>query len=58
MVTPHAETGTFDAEVVDDAGNCYVRLGGYRTVALPNGLDADWLKTVQTVVSPETVGVH
>jgi len=58
MVTPHPETGTFDAEVVDAAGNCYVRLGGYRTVALPNSLDAEWLKAVQTVVLPQTVGVH
>jgi len=58
MVTPHPEDGTFDAEVVDSAGNCYVRVGGYRTVALPDGLDADWLRAVQTVLSPETVEVH
>ncbi|HZD32521.1 MAG TPA: SDR family NAD(P)-dependent oxidoreductase, partial [Candidatus Angelobacter sp.] len=58
VVTPHPENENFDAEVVDSAGNCYVRMGGYRTVALPNGIDAEWLKAVQTVVSPESVAVH
>jgi NAD(P)-dependent dehydrogenase (short-subunit alcohol dehydrogenase family) len=58
IVTPHPENGTFDAEVVDSAGNCYVRVGGYRTAALPNGLDAEWLKKVQSVVSPEALAVH
>ena len=53
VVTPQPEQGSFDAEVVDTAGNRYVRLGGYSTLALPDGLDAEALKTVQTVVSPE-----
>jgi hypothetical protein len=56
-VTPHPEQGTFDAEVLDDAGNCFVRLGGYSTVALPNGLDEESLKAMQSVVSPEAVEV-
>jgi NAD(P)-dependent dehydrogenase (short-subunit alcohol dehydrogenase family) len=58
VVTPHPEQGTFDAEVVDSAGNCYVRVGGYRTVALPDGLDAESLKTMRSVVAPEAVAVH
>jgi len=58
MVTPHPEEGTFDAEVVDSVGNCYVRVGGYRTVALPDGLDSEWLKAVQAVMAPDTVPVH
>ncbi len=58
VVTPDVDQGSFDAEVVDEAGNCYVRVGGYRTVAVPNGLDADSLKTLQSVVSPELVAVH
>ena len=58
VVTPHPERGTFDAEVVDSAGNCYVRMGGYRTVGLPDGLDAESLKTMRSVVSQEPVAVH
>jgi acyl transferase domain-containing protein/acyl carrier protein len=58
VVTPDPDKGTFDAEVVDEAGNRYVRVGGYRTVAIPNGLDADSLKPLQSVVSPEAVAVH
>ncbi|MGA9565608.1 MAG: SDR family NAD(P)-dependent oxidoreductase [Candidatus Korobacteraceae bacterium] len=58
VVTPHPEQGTFDAEVVDTTGNCYVRLDGYRTVALPNGPDAESLQALRAVVSPEEVAVH
>ena len=58
MVTPHPEEGTFDAEVVDSAGNCYVRIDGYQTIALPNELDAERLKALQAVVSPEAAAVH
>ena len=31
MVTAGADPGTFNAEVVDEAGNRYVSLAGYRT---------------------------
>ncbi len=31
--------GAFDAQVVDEAGNAYVRLSGYRTTPLPDALD-------------------
>ena len=58
LVTPNADHGTFDAEVVDEAGNCYVRVGGYRTVTIPSGIDADSLKPLQSVLSPEVVAVH
>ena len=34
VVTP-LQDGSFDAEVIDEAGNRYVQLIGYRTVALP-----------------------
>ena len=57
VVTPHPGRGTFDAEVVDSAGNCYVRVGGYSTVALSDGLDTEALKAMQSVVSQEPVGV-
>ena len=46
VVTPHPEQGSFDAEVVDATGNRYVRLGGYSTAALPDGLDAESLKAL------------
>ena len=46
VVTPDPDGGTFDAEVVDTAGNQYVRLSGYRTVALPNSVDAEPLKAL------------
>jgi hypothetical protein len=58
VVTPHPEQGTFDAEVLDAAGNCYVRVGGYRTVALPNGLDSESLKIMRSAVLQEPVAVH
>ncbi len=58
VVTPHPEQGNFDAEVVDATGNCYVRLGGYSTVALPNGPDAESLQALRSVVLPEEVAVH
>jgi hypothetical protein len=55
LVTPDPERASFDAEVVDAAGNCYVQLNGYRTVALPNAVDADRLKALQALVSAEAV---
>ncbi|HEV2689855.1 MAG TPA: polyketide synthase dehydratase domain-containing protein, partial [Bryobacteraceae bacterium] len=50
VVTPSAEQGSFDAEVVDKTGNRYVHLSGYRTVALPNSVDAEELKALQAVM--------
>ncbi|MGI9100891.1 MAG: SDR family NAD(P)-dependent oxidoreductase [Terriglobales bacterium] len=47
VVTPK-EQGSFNAEVVDAAGNCYVRVGGYRTVALPGSV-VEPVKTMQVV---------
>ena len=44
--------------MVDATGNCYVRVGGYSTVATPDGVDAEELKALQAVVSPEPVAVH
>jgi len=47
VVTPDPDQGSFNAEVVDAAGNRYVHLSGYRTVALPNSVDAEALKALQ-----------
>jgi len=56
VVTPaDPDQGSFDAEVRDAEGNLYLHLSGYRTVALPNGLDAELLKPLQAAVSFEAV---
>ena len=47
VVTPNQAHGSFDAEVVDAAGNRYVQLSGYRTVAVPNSIDGEPLKALQ-----------
>jgi acyl transferase domain-containing protein/NAD(P)-dependent dehydrogenase (short-subunit alcohol dehydrogenase family)/acyl carrier protein len=51
IVSPHEDEGIFDAEVVDQAGNQYLRLSGYRTVALPNSVDAEPLRALQAVAA-------
>lgn len=48
VVSPDANGG-FDAEVVDKAGNLFLQLSGYRTVALPNRVDTEPLKALQAV---------
>jgi acyl transferase domain-containing protein/NAD(P)-dependent dehydrogenase (short-subunit alcohol dehydrogenase family) len=55
LVTPNPKTGSFDAEVVDIAGNRYLILHGYRTVAVPEMLNAEQLKRLQTVMTAEAV---
>lgn len=57
LVTPHPEQGTFDARVIDAAGNQCLRLDDYSTVALPDALDAETLKALQDVLSPQAVTV-
>jgi NAD(P)-dependent dehydrogenase (short-subunit alcohol dehydrogenase family) len=51
VVTPHPDLGTFDAEVVDGAGNRYLDVSGYRTVALPNPVNAESLAALQAVMA-------
>ncbi|MGB7556537.1 MAG: SDR family oxidoreductase, partial [Candidatus Korobacteraceae bacterium] len=51
VVTPHPDLGSFDAEVVDVKGNCYVRLSGYRTAALPNSVDSEAFKKLHAVMA-------
>jgi NAD(P)-dependent dehydrogenase (short-subunit alcohol dehydrogenase family) len=43
VVLPGTDPGSFDAEVTDAQGNVYVRMVGYRTVALPGVLDSEQL---------------
>ncbi len=55
VVTPNQAHGSFDAEVVDAAGNRYVKLSGYRTVAVPNSIDGESLKALQVAMSSDAV---
>jgi len=55
VVTPDLDRGSFDAAVVDAQGNRYLQFSGYRTVAIPNAMDAERLKPLQVAMSLETV---
>ena len=55
LVTSGTVQGSFDAEVLDAKGNCYLRLTGYQTVALPNRVDPDLLKRLHAVMSGEAL---
>jgi len=49
VVTPDTAGEKFDAEVVDTQGNRYLQLTGYRTVTLPDSVDAEPLHALQNV---------
>jgi hypothetical protein len=55
VVTSDPGRGSFDAEVVDTEGNCYLQLSGYRTVAVPNAMNAERLKALQAAMSLDAV---
>jgi len=55
VVTPGTVQGSFDAEVLDTKGNCYLRLTGYQTVVLPDGVDTERLKKLQAIMSGEAL---
>jgi hypothetical protein len=44
------DDGAVDADVVDDEGNLYVTLTGYRTVELPGGIDPERLAPLQAAM--------
>jgi hypothetical protein len=48
VITPVSD-GSFDADVVDAAGNRYLHLGGYRTVALPYTVDSGPFKALHVM---------
>ncbi len=55
ILTPgHAQRG-FDIDVADAKGNCVLRLTGYQTVALPNAVNPQHVKTLQQVMSEHAV---
>jgi NAD(P)-dependent dehydrogenase (short-subunit alcohol dehydrogenase family) len=55
LVTPHPALGTFDAEVVDGEGNCYLRLDGYSTAEVPSNVDSSPLKALHDALLSQTV---
>ena len=55
VVTPHPDQESFDAEVVDANGNGYIQLISYKTVALPNSVDAEPLKALQAAMAQHVV---
>jgi NAD(P)-dependent dehydrogenase (short-subunit alcohol dehydrogenase family)/acyl carrier protein len=50
VVAPAAGDDSFDAEVVDKAGNRYVQLRGYKMVAHPDAVDVEPLKGLQAAL--------
>jgi len=54
IVTPK-ENESFDAEIINDAGNCLLRLTGYRTVAVPNAFTPAQLERLRSALSVELV---
>jgi acyl transferase domain-containing protein/acyl carrier protein len=55
VVTPDTTKGNFDAHIVDAKGNCYLRLIGYRTVAVPGAVDSERVKRLQEAMLLEPV---
>jgi len=55
VVTPDEVRGSFDAEVLDEKGNCYLRLNSYQTVDLSDAIDKGNLKNLQAIMSGESV---
>jgi NAD(P)-dependent dehydrogenase (short-subunit alcohol dehydrogenase family) len=55
VVAPNADQASFDAEVIDEKGNRYLQLRGYRTVAAPGGIDGTSLKALQEAMSGQLV---
>jgi acyl transferase domain-containing protein/NAD(P)-dependent dehydrogenase (short-subunit alcohol dehydrogenase family) len=53
VVTPDPARGSFNAEVVDMTGNRYLQLRGYRTITIPNAVDSERLKVLQTLMTAE-----
>jgi acyl transferase domain-containing protein/NAD(P)-dependent dehydrogenase (short-subunit alcohol dehydrogenase family) len=51
VVTPNLSEGSFDAEIMDTKGNCYLQLANYRTIAMPNANDGEPAKPQSAAVS-------
>jgi hypothetical protein len=51
IVAPDADSGSFNAKVVDAAGRCYVSLSGYRTVPLSDLAGREPLKALHAAMA-------
>ncbi|MGB5814668.1 MAG: SDR family NAD(P)-dependent oxidoreductase, partial [Thermoanaerobaculia bacterium] len=51
VVEPSSEVGGFDAYVIDEAGEVYVIVHGYRTVELPGAVAEDQLELLRAVMT-------
>jgi hypothetical protein len=51
VVTRNTEAGSFDAQVRDASGNVCLDLRGYRTIEMPAGIDAAYLKPLQAAMA-------
>ena len=58
VVTPAADGDSFDAEVVDAAGNRYVHLRGYKMVAHPDAVDVEPLRALKPSGARLEMDVH
>jgi hypothetical protein len=50
VVAPARDGDSLDAEVVDQAGNSYLRLRGYKMVAHPDAVDVEPLRALRPVL--------
>ncbi len=55
LVTPEPARGSFDAKIMDREGNLYLQLSGYRTIAVPNAVDAERVKALQAAMSLDAI---
>jgi len=55
VVTSEQARGSFDAKIMDTKGNLYMQISGYRTIAVPNAVDAERLKVLQAAMSLDAV---
>jgi acyl transferase domain-containing protein/NAD(P)-dependent dehydrogenase (short-subunit alcohol dehydrogenase family) len=55
VVTRNPAHSGFDAEILDASGTRYLQLTGYRTVQLPDTIDAEKLKALQAAMAPDLV---
>lgn len=55
VVTRKPEQSSFDAEVLDASGNCYVQLSGYHTVSVAGAIDPLKLKALQAAMTLDLV---
>jgi len=51
VVTPDPDQASCDVEVVDAAGNLYLQMTGYRTVAMPDAIDIGPLQNLHALVT-------